>query len=92
MTKAITQGAALVLCALLAAGCARTPPAQPGDLIQMGEGGSWRHVVIISQLVSGPSGDTIDYLVCSNTSNLSNWPARLYGYPQQMLTCIAWWN
>ena len=65
---------------------------QPGDLIQMGENGSWRHVVIISQTVTDESGQTIDYLVHSNTSNLVNWPASLYGYPQRLLTRIAGWN
>lgn len=65
---------------------------QPGDLIQMGENGSWRHVVIISQTVADDAGRTIDYLVCSNTSNLENWPASLYGYPEQMLTRVAGWN
>ena len=65
---------------------------QPGDLIQMGENGSWRHVVIISQTVTDESGQTIDYLVHSNTSNLENWPASLYGYPQRLLTRIAGWN
>lgn len=65
---------------------------QPGELIQMGENGSWRHVVIISQTVTDESGQTIDYLVHSNTSNLENWPASLYGYPQRLLTRIAGWN
>lgn len=65
---------------------------QPGDLIQMGEGGDWRHVVIISRPVQDTEGRTIDYLVCSNTSDLENWPASLYGYPELALTRIAGWN
>lgn len=64
----------------------------PGDLIQMGEGESWRHVVIISRPVVDSEGQTVDYLVCANTSDLENWPASLYGYPRQMLTRIAGWN
>lgn len=65
---------------------------QPGDLIQMGEGGSWRHVVIISRAVANDAGETADYLVHSNTSDLENWPASLYGYPELALTRIAGWN
>ena len=58
----------------------------------MGEGGSWRHVVIISRAVANADGETADYLVYSNTSNLENWPASLYGYPELALTRIAGWN
>ena len=49
-------------------------------------------MVIISQTVTDESGQTIDYLVHSNTSNLENWPASLYGYLQRLLTRIAGWN
>lgn len=65
---------------------------RPGDLIQMGEGGHWRHVVIISQTVTNDAGETIDYFVHSNTSDLEDWPASLYGYPELALTRIAGWN
>ena len=65
---------------------------QPGDLIQMGTEDNWRHTVMIGSLVENEEGETIDYLVYSNTGDLKNYPASLYGYPEYMLTRIAGWN
>ena len=41
---------------------------RPGDLIQMGTEGVWRHVVIIRDLVTDGAGNTVDYLINSNTT------------------------
>ena len=65
---------------------------RPGDLIQMGTEGSWRHVVIIRDLVTDGAGNTVDYLIHSNTNDMKNYPASLYGYPVFSLTRIAGWN
>lgn len=65
---------------------------QPGDLIQMGTGDGWRHTVIITQTVTDGTGETADYLVDSNTSDMRDYPASLYGYPICSLTHIVGWN
>lgn len=65
---------------------------ETGDLIHMGADGSWGHTVIITEPVLDASGQTVDYLVDSNTANLRNYPASLYGYPNMILTKIIGWN
>ena len=65
---------------------------RPGDLIQMGTEGVWRHVVIIRDLVTDSAGNTVDYLINSNTNDMRNFPASLYCYPIFSLTRIAGWN
>lgn len=65
---------------------------QSGDLIQMGMEDGLRHTVIIRSLVSGSPGQTADYLIHSNTNDMSNYPASLYGYPVFSLVRIAGWN
>ena len=65
---------------------------EPGDLIQMGTKEGWHHVVIIGDLVTDEAGNTVDYLIHSNTNDMKNYPASLYGYPVFALTRIASWN
>lgn len=65
---------------------------QPGDLIQMGDADSWHHTVIIGDVVVDETGNTVDYLIHSNTNDMKNFPASLYGYPVFSLTRIAGWN
>ena len=65
---------------------------EPGDLIHMGTDQDWRHTVVIVETVEGEDGSTADYLVNSNTANLQNYPASLYGYPDLILVHILGWN
>ena len=67
---------------------------QPGDIIQMGDGDGegWHHTVLIRDVVTNGSGAVVDYLVNSNTNDMRNYPASLYGYPVFALTRIAGWN
>ena len=65
---------------------------EPGDLIHMGTNQDWRHTVVIVETVAGEDGSTADYLVNSNTANLQNYPASLYGYPDLILVHILGWN
>ena len=65
---------------------------EPGDLIHMGVDSDWRHTVVITQPVSDDSGQVVDYLVDSNTANLQDYPASLYGYTDQILVHILGWN
>lgn len=65
---------------------------EPGDLLHMGMDGDWGHTVVVSAVVTDEEGRTVDYLVDSNTGDLSDYPASLYGYPEIVLTKIAGWN
>ena len=65
---------------------------RPGDLIQMGDEESWAHTVVIRQLVQNEAGETADYLIHSNTNDMANYPASLYGYPALSLIAVAGWN
>ena len=65
---------------------------QPGDLIQMGTADSLYHTVVVRDLVCDNAGRTVDYLVHSNTNDMENYPASLYGYSVFSLIRIAGWN
>lgn len=65
---------------------------EPGDLLHMGIDGDWGHTVVIASAVTNGQGEVVDYLVDSNTGNLRNYPANLYGYPEIILTRIGGWN
>ena len=64
----------------------------PGDVIHLGTGSRWRHTVLITRQVTDDSGETIDYLVCSNTADLIDFPVGAYAYTRQMLIRIDGWN
>ena len=64
---------------------------QPGDVIHLGIGEDWRHTVLIVDTVE-QDGETVDYLVDSNTADLRNFPASAYAYTNQMLIRIWGWN
>ena len=65
---------------------------QPGDLILMGIDSPTNHATIICDVVKDGDGRTVDYLLCSNTSNLENFPASAYYYTNQRLVQIFGWN
>ena len=65
---------------------------EPGDLLHMGIDGDWGHTVVIASAVTNGQGEVVDYLVDSNTGNLRNYPANLYGYTEIILTRIGGWN
>ena len=65
---------------------------EPGDLLHMGIDGDWGHTVVIASAVTNGQGEVVDYLVDSNTGNLRNYPANLYGYPEIILTRIGGWT
>lgn len=65
---------------------------ETGDVILMSTNGRYHHGVIISQVVRDESGETVDYLICSNTGNYRDFPAAAYVYPEQELVRIAGWN
>lgn len=66
--------------------------AQPGDLLHMGYDGDLYHTVVVAEPIVNAAGRVVDYLVYSNTSDLRNYPASIYGYPEICLTRIIGWN
>ena len=65
---------------------------EPGDLLLIGIDEPENHATIIADVVTDSAGNTIDYLLYSNTSNLINYPASAYYYTNQRLVKIYGWN
>ena len=61
---------------------------EPGDLITMGTSSYTRHITEICALVTDENGNTVDYLLCSNTADLKNFPAGAYYFTNQKLIKI----
>lgn len=64
---------------------------EPGDVIAMGND-HFRHIVMISEVLTDESGNTVDYLICSNTGDLCDFPAGAYFYTYQQIIKIHGWN
>jgi len=65
---------------------------EPGDIIHMGYNGDLRHTVIITDIMKDADGNTVDYLIASNTANLLDFPVSAFHYQEQMLIKIYGWN
>lgn len=63
-----------------------------GDVIQMGFPDRWSHTVLITSVITDEQGNTVDYLIHSNTADLKNFPVSAYSLPCQTLTKILGWN
>ena len=77
---------------LVAAADAPYYTGQPGDIIHMGNDDGYKHTVLIVDTVKDENGQTIDYLIDSNTADLRNFPVSAYAYTRQMLIAIQGWN
>lgn len=64
---------------------------EAGDVIAMGND-HFRHIVMISDVLTDKDGNTVDYLICSNTGVLCDFPAGAYFYTYQQLIKIYGWN
>lgn len=64
---------------------------QVGDLLLMGIDEP-RHTTEICGLVTDGSGNTVDYLLCSNTTNYRDFPAGAYYYTAHWLVKVWGWN
>lgn len=64
----------------------------PGDIIHLGNAERWRHTVLITGVVEDGEGNIEDYLICSNTADLRDFPVSAYAYTRQMLIRVAGWN
>ena len=49
-------------------------------------------VIVILDVIRDENGLPIDYLLCSNTADLRNFPASAYYYTNRQLTKIIGWN
>lgn len=47
---------------------------------------------MISGIIRDEAGQTVDYLLCSNTTNYTDFPAGAYYYTSQRLIKIYGWN
>jgi len=65
---------------------------EPGDVLQLGFLGDWRHNVLITEVIRGRDGSVIDYLVCSNTADQRDFPASAYLYTMQRVIKVWGWR
>ena len=63
-----------------------------GDIITMGVQEPANHTTVIQDVVRDGDGAVVDYLLCSNTADLRNFPASAYYYTNRQLTKIVGWN
>ena len=63
-----------------------------GDVIIMGSDEDWSHVVLITNVIKDESGNIVDYLINSNTSDRINYPLSAYGHIKLELIRIHGWN
>ena len=63
-----------------------------GDILILGPDGGHNHTTVISGIIRDEAGRTVDYLLCSNTTNYTDFPAGAYYYTSQRLIKIYGWN
>ena len=63
-----------------------------GDILILGPDGGHNHTTVISGIVRNEAGETVDYLLCSNTTNYTDFPAGAYYYTSHRLIKIYGWN
>lgn len=62
--------------------------AQPGDIIQLGACGQWRHSVMITDIIYDDRGNILDILIASNTADRYSYPVSAYVYTAARLIHI----
>ena len=65
---------------------------ETGDIITMGVEEPANHTTVILDTIKDENGAVVDYLLCSNTADLRNFPASAYYYTNRQLTKIIGWN
>ncbi len=65
---------------------------ETGDILTMGVDEPRSHTTVILDVLRDENGLPIDYLLCSNTADLRNFPASAYYYTNRSLTKIIGWN
>lgn len=65
---------------------------ETGDIITMGVDEPANHTTVILDAITDENGNVMDYLLCSNTADLRNFPASAYYYTNRQLIKIIGWN
>lgn len=65
---------------------------ETGDIITMGVDEPANHTTVILDAITDENGNVVDYLLCSNTADLRNFPASAYYYTNRQLIKIIGWN
>ncbi len=65
---------------------------ETGDIITMGVEEPANHTTVILDTIKDENGAVVDYLLCSNTADLRNFPASAYYYTNRQLIRIIGWN
>jgi hypothetical protein len=65
--------------------------AEPGDIIQVGSDGAWKHTVIVVDVIKN-EGKIVDILINSNSIDRENYPVSAYNYANKRLIKIYGWN
>ena len=63
-----------------------------GDVLLLGPDGGHNHTTLISGILRNEAGEVVDYLLCSNTTNYTDFPAGAYYYTSHRLVKIYGWN
>lgn len=66
--------------------------AQPGDVLQYGADGEWKHSVLVTEVIQDENGQPVDFLIASNTTDRIDWPMSAYAYADVRLIHILGYN
>lgn len=66
--------------------------AQPGDVLQYGADGEWKHSVLVTEVVNDASGQPVEFLIASNTTDRIDWPMSAYAYADVRLIHVLGYN
>lgn len=66
--------------------------AQPGDVLQYGADGEWKHSVLVTEVIGDTSGQPVDFLIASNTTDRIDWPMSAYAYADVRLIHVLGYN
>lgn len=66
--------------------------AEPGDVLQYGADGEWKHSVLVTEVVKDDSGQPVDFLIASNTTDRIDWPMSAYAYADVRLIHVLGYN
>lgn len=66
--------------------------AEPGDVLQYGADGEWKHSVLVTETIQDENGQPVDFLIASNTTDRIDWPMSAYAYADVRLIHILGYN
>lgn len=66
--------------------------AEPGDVLQYGADGEWKHSVLVTEVIQDENGQPVDFLIASNTTDRIDWPMSAYAYADVRLIHVLGYN